>query len=250
VLLPDPDAFDWFRRRAPDDVVAGSILIYDVPPDPAPPRAVGLCRQPWTPLEPADLPAVLGSGRRRVVRFDCADAWWWSGGPTWYLLPRQGVDGPFGRLEYANPVFGLTRQVQAPAPEHPLPDLARFEGGLTLLGYDVTPPLRAGQTFELASIWRVDGPVAPPVSLFAHLLDAQGEMVAGADGLGVPAEHLQAGDILRQTHRFSVPAGAPPGDYRVELGFYRLDTMQRYTVSAGDQPTADRTLTAPLALDR
>ena len=55
-----------------------------------------------------------------------------------------------------------------------------FEGGLTLIGYD----LRAakGRPIDLVTYWRVEQAPAQPLSIFAHIADAAGNIVAQGDG--------------------------------------------------------------------
>ncbi|HJW82843.1 MAG TPA: hypothetical protein VJ754_00940, partial [Anaerolineae bacterium] len=90
-------------------------------------------------------------------------------------------------------------------------------------------------------------PVMPPVSIFAHLLDPAGGFVVAADGLGVPAELLRPGDRFVQQHRFTLPAQAVAGEYTVEFGFYRLDTLERYPVVVGGKSIDRRVLVRPFS---
>jgi len=91
----------------------------------------------------------------------------------------------------------------------------------------------------LDSYWQVAGTPDRLLSLMAHLLDAHGVPVAVADGLGVPIEGWQPGDIVVQHHLFSAPAGGP---YYVELGAYWLDTLARWPVSVDARVPGDRWL--------
>jgi len=84
--------------------------------------------------------------------------------------------------------------------------------------------------------------VDAPLSIMAHLLDAQGRVVSGADGLGVPIETWQAGDMIVQAHWLNVPSDVAPGTYWIETGVYRLDTLERYRVLQQDQFVGDRLL--------
>ncbi len=63
----------------------------------------------------------------------------------------------------------------------------------------------------------------PRLSVFAHLLDADGRMVAGDDGLWADPYTLRPGDTLLQVHRFSEPIGG----YDLEIGLYDPVTGQR-----------------------
>ena len=243
VLLDDPSTFDWFRHRRPDAVVGQSILVYHVAADPNPPQAVGLCRVPWTPVAEDQVDALFGRTGLRVVRFDCADAWWWPNGPAWYVLPPPGPyrsessTFDFGQIEYTrrrrdnSVVYSVSRKQTPVDPLGRSPNApARFDGGLTLISLSDVSDRKAGQVLHVTSVWRVDAPPRPPVSIFAHLLDTNGAFVMAADGLGVSAELLRPGDVIAQAHRFSIPPDLPAGQYMLEFGFYRLDTLERYPV--------------------
>lgn len=257
VLLDEPSAFDWFRRRDPDAVVGGSILIYHVSADPDPPQAVGLCREPWTPVDDEKVNALFGREGLRVVRFDCVDAWWWPDEPTWYVVPPDVLDPPVKVVTYVRRrqddtiVFRALRGPDvAPAPDHPLDTPARFEGGLTLLGFNGSGGATTGNALVVDSVWRVDAPPNPPVSVFAHLLDPDGAFVLAADGLGVPVESMRVGDVIAQRHQFDVSPDAATGEYTIEFGFYRLDTLERYPVIVAGRMAGREIRVGPFAIRR
>jgi len=96
-----------------------------------------------------------------------------------------------------------------------------FEGGLTLIGYD----LRSGkdQPIDLVTYWRVDRPLTPPISLFVHAVDAAGNLVAQRDGLNVRLSSLEPGDMIVQHSVLEQVAGARA----VEIGLYDPISGQR-----------------------
>ncbi|MGH2593553.1 MAG: ArnT family glycosyltransferase [Anaerolineae bacterium] len=256
VLLDDPSAFDWFRRRRPDAIVGQSILVYHVAADPNPPQAVGLCRDPWTPIDDEKVDALFDRQRLRVVRFDCGNAWWWPSASAWYVVP-PGVDvesRSFGIVEYERRrtddslVYRVLRGQAQAGLGAPLDAPAQFDGGLTLLGFNGPGERKVGRMLEIESVWHVDAPPSPPVSIFAHLLDPGGVFVVGADGFGVPAELLRLGDLIAQRHRFEIPPDAPEGEYTIEFGFYRLDTLERYSIIVDGKPVDQRVLTGPFSV--
>jgi hypothetical protein len=158
------------------------------------------------------------------------------------LLPiwAAPADGPPGMLENA---LSLTL---------PVP----LGGPLTFLG-TVTYPDSIGGTqadLEVETWWRVtEGPVTRPLSLMAHLLTPEGQVLSVADGLGVSPVVWQAGDVIVQRHRFPgvltrAAAGDEGawGDWILRTGAYWLDTMQRWGVVAEDGVVRDYVLLAPL----
>ena len=117
----------------------------------------------------------------------------------------------------------------------PLP----FDGPLTFEGYEVS---QDEQTTTLVTYWRVKQKPERPFSLMAHLVDAEGHPVAVADGLGVPWEQLQPGDLVMQRHVLSAAEDVPAGSYWPQTGAYWLDTMTRFPILAGGQAVGDRLL--------
>ena len=100
----------------------------------------------------------------------------------------------------------------------------------------------------LITFWQAQRPVNPPLALFVHLLDAQGQVVSGWDGLDVSPAGWEPGDRLVQLHSLALPADLPAGTYQIELGLYRPDTMQRLPVLVDGAPVADRLLLAPVQI--
>lgn len=101
------------------------------------------------------------------------------------------------------------------APDQTRLDLPlRFEGGLTLLGYDLAA--RPDQPFDLTTYWQVERTPDQPLAIFAHVLDAGRQIIAQRDGLNVRLSSLEAGDILLQHFTLEHPAAA--GVF--EIGLY------------------------------
>jgi hypothetical protein len=84
-----------------------------------------------------------------------------------------------------------------------------------------------GDELLLLTFWRVKQPFEPPLALFVHLLDAEGQVRSQHDGLSADGVGMEPSDVFVQVHRFLAPSDAPPGEYQLEIGAYRLDTMQR-----------------------
>jgi hypothetical protein len=118
-------------------------------------------------------------------------------------------------------------------------DVARF------LGYEVDPVGPApGGTLTLRTYWEVLNRPDFPLSVMAHLVDAQGTLVVVADGLGFPMENWQKGDIFAQTHVFTLPSSHTPTlPYSFNVGLYRLDTMERIPPAGSE---TDHLILAPI----
>ncbi|RLC78399.1 MAG: hypothetical protein DRJ03_25315, partial [Chloroflexi bacterium] len=77
-----------------------------------------------------------------------------------------------------------------------------------------------------------------------------GRPVAVGDGLGVPVENWQIGDVILQRHILEIPPDAAPGTYWVQTGAYALADLQRLAVTSDGQPIGDRIVLARLEVDR
>ncbi len=105
-----------------------------------------------------------------------------------------------------------------------------FENGLALAGYEVQPP--GGQA--LNTYWRVTDRVQPPVTIFVHLLDAQGNIVAQDDSFGAATRMLEPGDLIVQRHPLKSKQPLPPGTYQLAVGLYNPDTLERFKTLTGE----------------
>ncbi|MBN1889216.1 MAG: glycosyltransferase family 39 protein [Thermoflexales bacterium] len=122
-----------------------------------------------------------------------------------------------------------------------------LDGPLILEGYTLSASkARPGESLEMVTLWRVTANPARPLSLMAHLLDAAGHPVAVGDGLGVPVEFWQPGDLIAQRHKLSLPPDTAPGSYRLQTGAYWLDTLERQAVMADGRVVGDRLLLFPI----
>jgi len=73
----------------------------------------------------------------------------------------------------------------------------------------------------------------------AHLLDAVGTPIAIGDGLGVPIDQWQSGDVIVQRHVFQTSPETPPDTYWVQVGAYTLPDVQRLPVYDRESEATD-----------
>ena len=76
-------------------------------------------------------------------------------------------------------------------------------------------------------------------TVFAHLVDAGGQLRATGDGPplagGFPTRMWQPGDRVQDEHIIPLPSDLPAGVYTVRVGWYDRDTEARLPLdSAGD----------------
>ncbi len=94
------------------------------------------------------------------------------------------------------------------------------------------------------------GDALRPLSIMGHLVDEEGRAVAVADGLGVPIEIWEAGDVIVQFHAFSLGPDLAGKTYWLQTGVYWLDTLERHRCSDGEQEIGDRVLLGEVRLAR
>jgi hypothetical protein len=125
---------------------------------------------------------------------------------------------------------------------------ARLDGGLTLLGVQYLPSDVSSRSMEVLLFWQVDADQTKPapLSVFAQLLDANNQLVAGNDHLDYAVNSWRTGDILVQQHRLELPVGAPPGLYYPQTGVYNWQTNARWSLLAQDKSIDSRILLPPI----
>jgi hypothetical protein len=110
----------------------------------------------------------------------------------------------------------------------------QFAGLIELLGYDA-----AQQEGMLAVTlhWRCVEPPHADYTVFVHLLDAAGEIVAQRDGQPqggtYPTSVWDVDEVVGDEHRLALPPDLPPGNYRLRVGLYTLETGARLGVVGG-----------------
>jgi hypothetical protein len=267
VMIVEPDMYSWFRLHEPVARPGNAIFVYRVQEQEPRRTWLAQCTVPVAPLTP-DV-AVEGFGRDdlRLAYFDCTQSWLYPMGSEtagWYALDRDtalGGDRFIGerldtaRLSYeqrtdrASPAFVIYEQPTSPAEASCSGEPLNLDGPLKFLGYAVPDgPVHPGNTLEIETCWEVTAlPRSPepaagarPLSLMLHLIGPDGTPVAVGDGLGVPIEHWQVGDVIVQRHRLTLPTDAPPGHYTAYTGAYWLDTLQRWSVQEQRGSTSDR----------
>ncbi len=128
-----------------------------------------------------------------------------------------------------------------------------FANGLALAGYEINPAKAAerdlSQGFVVNTYWRVTERVQPPVTVFVHLLDAQGNIVAQNDSFGAATRMLEPGDLIVQRHPLTLPADAAPGAYRLQVGLYNPNTLRRFTAYPANAPETDRVLLSTIEIN-
>jgi hypothetical protein len=266
VMVVDPDVYSWFRQRQAVARPGNAIFVYRVQEQNPRPTWLAQCTVPVAPLTPRVAAEGFGRDDLRLAYFDCTQSWLYPAGgrvPGWYALHRATalVDDCFigrqlggahlsyeQRADRASPAFTIYEQPVTPPGAACVADPLPLDGPLSFLGYTAPQRVRPGDTVEIETCWRVTALTQRPLSLMLHLIGPEGTPAVVGDGLGVPQESWQVGDVLVQRHRLAVPADAPVGDYALYSGAYWLDTLERWSVLAQDEPVGDRVALSPIAV--
>ncbi len=121
-----------------------------------------------------------------------------------------------------------------------------FPPEMRLLGYDLeTETVQPGQSLRLTLYWQALVPMDRDWSVFVHVLDENGIVVAQRDtfpGLGLmPTRKLAAGQTLADTYVIPLsPTTYAPSAATLEIGLYDYNTGDRLLVVTEGLPDAGR----------
>jgi hypothetical protein len=156
--------------------------------------------------------------------------------------PMEGVD-PHGNALDGNFRIAQAR-LAAPVrvgyvPEHPIE--ANLDNEISLVGYGLVPRLpQPGEPWRIILYWRSEGPLIRDYTVFIHLVDPTGEMVSQVDGSPLqgsyPTSFWAMGEQVRDVHHMDIPESLGPGEYRLRVGLYRLETGERLVLLDSDPP--------------
>lgn len=128
-------------------------------------------------------------------------------------------------------IEGRKRQFVVPKTiQHPL--RANLGEYVTLLGYDLAETeVEPGETLHLTLYWQAQREMKTSYKVFTHLLDAQNRIWGQNDSIPVggtyPTTAWLPGEVIVDEYEISVKSDAPVGEYRIEVGMYDAETMQR-----------------------
>ncbi len=173
----------------------------------------------------------------------------WQAGQVWrdpYRIPvaEDAVAPSRLRVEVglydprADETLGVVRVGEAklappkspPDIEHPLS--VELADGISFRGYDLVPTdVESGDTVTVTLHWEAREAPSGDYQVFVHLLGGHPEPVAQGDGpplLGdYPTSMWAAGETVADPHLLSVPHDLSAGEYRLLVGMYDLETMNR-----------------------
>lgn len=111
--------------------------------------------------------------------------------------------------------------------------------------------VKRGDVLIAILYWRAAGKIEKDYTAFMHLVDAQGNRVDGIDA--PPRQHYlpmtawQLGEWMPDGMILPIARDIPPGEYRIEIGLYDVDTMRRLDiVDVAQQRIADKLVLSPI----
>lgn len=134
-----------------------------------------------------------------------------------------------------------TPGLSTPPPQVPLE--ADFDGRIRLLGYSLACDLPSAPC-SVRLNWKAVSKLDADYTVFVHLVGQGGQIVAQHDGMpeggSYPTGAWEVGETIEDEHPLAIAADVPPGDYRLLVGLYRLETETRLpVVGAGGRPVGD-----------
>jgi hypothetical protein len=121
-------------------------------------------------------------------------------------------------------------------------DGSLLSGKIELLGYELKEePIQPSGALELTLYWQAREEIEESYIVFTHLLDGEGNIYGQQDG--IPAEGMYstsswlAGQVVEDKHHIPIAATTPTGSYRIAVGMYQLDSLERLeAIDAGGDP--------------
>lgn len=131
----------------------------------------------------------------------------------------------------------------------------QFEKSISLQAFDIASTrVKRGETIVILLYWKASERIGKDYTVFAHLVDGQGNMVAGVDrqprkGLA-PTHQWIPNSLVGDSVVLPITEDIPVGqDYKMEIGLYDQTTMQRLQiVDAAGHVITDHVTIAPLSI--
>ncbi len=138
--------------------------------------------------------------------------------------------------------------------ELPVTPIAVFGDDILLAESFVTQAtLSVGQTVELKLLWQAINTPQQDYTVFVHLLDEAGNLVAGYDSQPVQGQYpttiWSTNEQIPDSHHLTLPANIIAGQYRLAVGLYHQPTGQRLPLHLpNEQENSDERLLLELPI--
>ncbi len=150
-----------------------------------------------------------------------------------------------GQLASLGQVRILERQPVAAASLPGADQPYRLGPAVRLAGYQAQADA-VGPAVDVTLDWQATAPVPVDYSIFLHVTDANGKLIAQGDGPPLrgwyPSSSWAVGQVVVDQHRIALPAGTSPAGLKLMLGLYTLADGQRAPVigARGDRQPGDQ----------
>ena len=135
----------------------------------------------------------------------------------------------------------------------PLP--SQFQEAIQLAGMEiVNPKVNRGESIVLVLFWQSGAKVERDYTVFVHLINAQGQTVAGFDSSprqgDAPTSSWRPNALISDGRIIPIDKSIPPGEYQLTVGLYDPKTMRRLSVlDANGNPMTDQVVIAPITVE-
>jgi hypothetical protein len=157
-------------------------------------------------------------------------------------IPADLARGSYGLLIDSRPLGSVeARQFSVPLLGQRMD--ANFGGQLRLVGYTFDAPADM-----LRIAWQASPRAWADYTVFLHIVDAQGNRVAGEDSPPpVPTSQWERGEVVVDERLVPMPEDLAPGRYHLEVGLYEAQTGQRVPVLDQAGMPAEDSLALPVS---
>lgn len=137
--------------------------------------------------------------------------------------------------------------------DNALPLDAKFENNVSLARYGLSNFVRT-EPLRVRLYWRTEKPITNDFTIFVHLLNQHGNLVAQVDAspLGglYPISIWEPGEIIMDEMTLDIPSNLPSGEYSIIVGMYESPSLIRSRVlRATGEPADDHVLLATVVLN-
>jgi hypothetical protein len=137
------------------------------------------------------------------------------------------------------------------APRPPI----QFDQSIALVDFEIAnPTVSRGDPIFLILYWKSTRKIDKDYTVFVHLVDPHGKMIAGVDSPprqgNAPTSHWRANELIPDSAVFPIDTSVPSGEYQITVGLYDPATMQRLSVlDASGNPMTDKVVIAPITVE-
>ena len=185
-----------------------------------------------------------------------------TGATLFYLLDDDHGGGGDQEFRQANPGARVVQQVvkpgnashrlvlyelpwQPPGDDRWLDPAPRFGERIALAGYALpATTYRAGDTVRFTLFWEALAMPANSYTVFTHIVaDDPAQKIGQRDQPPVAGKHptstWQRGDFITDSYAVPIDSNTRPGSYRVIVGLYRPETLERLPITLDGEPVGE-----------